>query len=279
MEPHKVCVFGLGQVGLPTALYMAQLGLDVTGYDIEFDKAKAANQAGITALDSWDRSGDYDVYVVCTTTGWNGNQPDFSSLYEVAKRINEIPDHEQLISVESTVLPGTCRRIFAEMRGTRRLVHVPHRYWAGDPTSHGVNQTRVIGAIDEESLGLGLDFYVDNLNISLHTVPAIELAEMSKIAENAYRFTQIAFAEELRLISESSGLDFETLRQACNTKWNIEILEARDGVGGGCLPKDIRYLSHHSGGWDKISSAAISADDAYQEWIKSKEAPTVRRRT
>ncbi len=69
-------------------------------------------------------------------------------------------------------------------------------------------------------------------------VSSPEIAEITKIAENAYRFMEIAFAEELKMVCDNISIDFEELRQSVNTKWNTKIMEAKDGIGGHCLPKD-----------------------------------------
>ena len=89
---------------------------------------------------------------------------------------------------------------------------------------------------------------------------------MSKVAENAYRYLQIAFAEELKMTCGDLGLDFEKVREACNTKWNIEMLEARDGINGHCLPKDIRYLAS-VGPHNLLTQSAITVDKAYRKWL------------
>jgi UDP-N-acetyl-D-mannosaminuronic acid dehydrogenase len=146
---------------------------------------------------------------------------------------------------------------------------VPHRYWAEEPDEHGVKQSRVIGGVDSESLKAGLEFYRDVLEVPLHVVSSVEVAEMSKIAEQAYRYVQIAFAEELRMICEESGLDFAEVRDACNTKWNIEILEARDGIAGHCLPKDIRYLASLTS-FNTLMKGALAVDEQYRKWLKLK---------
>jgi len=68
------------------------------------------------------------------------------------------------------------------------------------------------------------------------------------------------------MICETLGLDFNKVREACNTKWNVEILEAREGIGGHCLPKDIRYLSSltiHN----RLLEGAIKADEQYRKWL------------
>jgi UDP-N-acetyl-D-mannosaminuronic acid dehydrogenase len=115
-----------------------------------------------------------------------------------------------------------------------------------------------------------------SLGIPLHPVSNIEIAEISKIAENAHRYLQIAFAEDLYLYSQANGINFAELREALNTKWNVNILEPRDGIGGHCLPKDTKMFlqSSHSQNKSKILSAAIEADRAYREYRQAKNIAT-----
>ena len=109
--------------------------------------------------------------------------------------------------------------------------------------------------------------YTPSLGIPLHPVSDIEIAEITKIAENAHRYLQIAFAEDMYLYCQANGISFPELREALNTKWNVEILEPREGVGGHCLPKDTkmfiqstRSISTRS----KILKAAIEVDEEYK---------------
>ena len=119
-----------------------------------------------------------------------------------------------------------------------------------------------------------------NLGIPLHPVSNIEIAEISKIAENAHRYLQIAFAEDLYLYSQANGINFAELREALNTKWNVNILEPRDGIGGHCLPKDTKMFlqSSHSSNKSKILSAAIEADRAYRRYRQAKNNASKQRR-
>ena len=111
-----------------------------------------------------------------------------------------------------------------------------------------------------------------SLGIPLHPVSHIEIAEISKIAENAHRYLQIAFAEDLYLYSQANGINFAELRELLNTKWNVNILEPRDGIGGHCLPKDTKMFleSSHSQNKSKILSAAIEVDHTYREYRQAK---------
>lgn len=93
-----------------------------------------------------------------------------------------------------------------------------------------------------------------NLGIPLHPVSNIELAEVTKIAENARRYLQIAFAEDLYLYSQVNNINFLELRGALNTKWNVDILEPRDGIGGHCLPKDTKMFLQSSQSTEKVRS-------------------------
>jgi UDP-N-acetyl-D-mannosaminuronic acid dehydrogenase len=122
-----------------------------------------------------------------------------------------------------------------------------------------------------------------SLEIPLHPVSNIEIAEISKIAENAHRYLQIAFAEDLYLYCKANGINFAELREALNTKWNVNILEPRDGIGGHCLPKDTKMFlqSSHSQNKSRILSAAIEVDRSYREYRQAKillqsRGPTVR---
>ncbi|WP_148687189.1 NAD(P)-binding domain-containing protein [Candidatus Nitrosocosmicus hydrocola] len=113
---------------------------------------------------------------------------------------------------------------------------------------------------------------VKSLAIPMHPVSSVEVAELTKIVENAHRYLQIAFAEELYLYCKSNGISFSELRESLNTKWNVEVLEPRDGIGGHCLPKDTRMFINSSNTIkSKILQAAMEIDEDYREYIQSRE--------
>jgi len=265
----KVCVLGLGEVGFSTAKYVVDKELDVWGYDIDLKAVKRAKKMGIrNATDVWDEIPSVDVYLICVSTGIRADVPDLSPVFDVCEKINKKACLSScpLVSIESTILPGLSQRVFRDIfKEHVRLVHVPHRYWAEQTVKHGVKQMRVIGGVDVASLDAGLKFYKDILDIPLHVVSSVEVAEMSKIGENAYRYVQIAFAEELRMVCEELGLRFDEVQDACNTKWNIEILEARGGIRGHCLPKDTQYLASLTA-FNALIKSAMVVDKMYRAW-------------
>ena len=252
----KVCIIGLGTVGMPTAKYIASRKIEVYGYDIV---NKKNDRFPITT--NWEEIPHerINVYLITVWLGIKNGKPDLTALEDIAKKIS-VTNPDALIAIESTIPVGTSRKI-SKKYGLEKIVHVPHRYWIEDPVNHGVRHLRVFGALNKESKKIGLEFYRD-LDIPLYIVEPIEVVEMSKIAENAYRFVQIAFAEELKTICDQLGIDFNKVRETCNTKWNVEILEAREGIGGTCLPKDIRFLLYLAKK-APILEAAIKSDEIY----------------
>jgi len=259
----KVCVIGLGNVGRPTAYYIHDCNFPVYGYDI--DKRKTLGLNPITAFSDWSRVPSCNVYVVCVNTGWKNGESDMSNVFDVCHKITtKEKGNKPLVSIESTVAVGTCRKV-AEIFDNVYLAHVPHRFWAKDQEKHGVVQERVIGALNHESLVKAKGFY-ESLGIPLYPVSNLEVAELVKITENAYRFVQIAFVEQLRLLCEKNGMSFEEVRRGANTKWNVNLLEARDGIKGECLPKDIRYLA--SLGDTPMLLGAMETDKEYMEYLE-----------
>ncbi len=262
----RVCVLGLGHIGLPVAKYVAKKGLKVHGYDINPRAVALAGKDGISATTDWSALPNSEAYLICVSTLWRKGRPHMEPVLDASRKISERIKPETLVSIESTIVPGTCRKIYEETFKMRaRLIHVPHRYWEVDPVRHGVKQLRVIGGVDPKSLNAGVALYRDLLGIPLHIASNIEVAELCKVAENSHRYIQIAFAEELKLICTELKLDFEEVRKACNTKWNVQMLEARDGVKGHCIPKDTHYLAHVSK-HKKLLEGAMKADRAYQKW-------------
>lgn len=244
----KVCVVGLGTIGAPVAKYIREQGVQVCGYDLV---EKALDD--IKSFTEWKEVPKSDVYIVAVA----------SDRVEDACREISNKDKVSLVSIESTVKVGACRKI-SKRYNLQNLVHCPHRYWVENPVDHGIKQPRVIGAINERSLEKGLEFY-RSLDIPLHVCPTIEIAETCKIAENAHRFVQVAFAEELRRICEAKNIDFDEVRTACNTKWNVEILEAREGITGH-IPKDTGYLKLLVDD-ALLIEGAILTDEIYKKWI------------
>jgi UDP-N-acetyl-D-mannosaminuronic acid dehydrogenase len=117
--------------------------------------------------------------------------------------------------------------------------------------------------------------YSQSLEIPMHKVSTIEIAELTKIIENSHRYLQIAFAEELYLYCQANHILFTELRDSLNTKWNVEILEPRRGIGGHCLPKDTKMFLNSSKVRSKILQSAMEVDSLYRDFMTRREKKLV----
>lgn len=276
---NKVLVIGLGQIGYSNAEYMTIRGLSVDGYDINEKAIQRALDDQVIRKRAHSFAG-YDYYIICISTHRPDDMfsPYLDGLYDIARRLMHEGKAGALVGIDSTITRGTSEKI-KEILGHRlHVVHVPHRFFINERSDHGVRQTRVIGGCNACCIEKAREFYGDMLDIPLHSVGSVEVAELCKIVENSYRFMEIAFAEELRMFCDRSGLDFDELRQAINTKWNIKILEARDGIGGHCLPKDSQmFLSLSKNVLDSsIIEAAKKVDAEYRYHIIDRTARGVK---
>ena len=262
-----ICVIGLGQIGFPVAKYIVSKGYEVYGFDINPAAVEYGVQNGkFKATTQWSQIPKADIYIICVTTAQINNQADLTAVFETTKKIAEKADSDTLVTIESTILPGTSKKLFEEIfKGKILLVHAPHRYWADQEDKYGVNQVRVIGGVNTKSLNVGTKFYQDTLDIPMHTVSTVEIAEMCKITENSHRYLQIAFAEDLKMMCNQINMNFDELREAMNTKWNVDLPEARDGIGRHCLPKDIRYVISLTP--SNMLSSAMETDQKYRQWL------------
>ncbi len=242
-EKKKILVIGLGQIGYSNAEYMTKLGLDVDGVDINKEATKRALQHKVIQHEATSFSG-YDYYIICISTHNPENMfmPFLEGIDSIVKRISKEGKTGALVGIDSTITRGTSQKLEAILEHRLHVVHVPHRFYIHEQDIHGVNQKRVLGGCKPCCTKAALDFYQNTLKIPLQITGSIEIAEMTKIVENTYRFMEIAFAEELKIICDRTNVDFDELRKSVNSKWNINILEAREGIGGHCLPKDSQML-------------------------------------
>jgi nucleotide sugar dehydrogenase len=258
---ENVCVLGLGNIGLPVAKHIAQ-HYPVIGYDINPQAVLLAIENGISAFNQLPND---DIYVITVNTWFRKGQPDMSAIHDCCQQISTI-NPKALICFESTLSVGTAR--MATTYDLSLAAVCPHRWWQHDEQNYGVKQQRVLGAFNAASMHKARDFY-HTLNIPIHPVSSLEIAELSKIVENANTFYRSAFAQEVKMMCDANSIDFHELRQASNTKWNIELYEARDGIGGECLPKDTQFLIDFSQNTTHLLKAAIHANDHYHQSVKS----------
>jgi len=278
MTLDRVLIIGLGQLGLSAARYIKEIGFDTYGYDMNPKAMEIAERSvGIKQATDFGIN-DFDVYVINVSTHKpdDRSSPQIDGLLSIAHKISREAKKDALVSIESTIPKGTSKKVFEILNHRLHVVHAPHRWYASEEKEHGVNQLRVIGGVCDCCLRIGLQFYCGNndpttqyknLKVAMHQVSEIEIAEITKIAENAHRYLQIAFAEELYLYCQANNINFPELRDALNTKWNVEILEAREGITKHNLLKDTKmFLQSTSQRKSKIITAAMVVDEDYKRY-------------
>ena len=233
------------------------------------------------AIEKAANFGEFDVFILCVSTHKPDDlfSPQIEGLLSIVEKISKEAKSGALVSIESTIPKGTSKKVFEKLNHRFHVVHAPHRWYSLEEREHGVNQLRVIGGVCDCCLKEGMQFYgaaaeetsnpipCKGLRIPTHPVSNIEVAELTKVAENAHRYLQIAFVEELYLYCQANHMNFPELRDALNTKWNVEILEPRDGIGGHCLPKDTKmFLQSSNRSKSKILTAAIEVDEDYKRF-------------
>jgi nucleotide sugar dehydrogenase len=266
----KLCVVGLGYVGLPTATIFAEKGFSVIGCDVKEDVVKLVS-AGKSPLEDLNidarvngavknrkltasmhvseavRKSDVVLIIVPTPTG-RGFEPDLQYVVSAGESVRMGLKRGQLVVLESTVYPGVTEEILKpilEKSGMRvnkdfGLAYCPERYNPGD-SAHTIDKVvRVIGATSDDWAKVASKLYEQVTRVVI--VKDIKTAEMAKIIENTQRDLNIALMNEIALICERIGIDIMDVIDAAATKWNFNVYYPGAGVGGHCLPKDPWYL-------------------------------------
>ena len=262
----KVCVVGLGYIGLPTAAVLAARGHSVHGVDLNpvtVDTINAGRahivepdldmlvQAGVQTgrLRAHTEPDAADVFILCVPTPLTGDRrPDLRHVEAAAAAVAPHLRPGNLVVLESTVPPGTTEAVAARLRGLSNLgpselkvAHAPERVLPGRILREVVENDRVVGGVDDASSGACSAFYGTFVAGRVHVTDA-RTAEATKLVENAYRDVNIAFANELSLVADRLGLDVWRLIALANRHPRVDILHPGPGVGGHCIAVDPYFL-------------------------------------
>lgn len=260
----KICVVGLGNIGFNLFTYLSQkFTNEVIGVDVNESRVKELGSQGYRVTADYRVLTGIDVWLMAPSTGDQGQ-----NLFAALEQMIIYPG--SLISIESTLPLGTMKRVrgFLEDKGFVLgsdifLIHVPHRVMFGvDKTV--CDTPRVMGAFTDACLEKGKQFYTP-LVPRLVEVSDVRVAELSKVVENVKRYVDVAFAQEIYSYCVDQGLDYDELKEAVNSKNNVELLSTDWGIGGECLPKDMRFLRTvcHSA----LLEGAEQADQDYRDRI------------
>lgn len=287
-----VNVIGLGYIGLPTALIMADSGIQIVGTDKNkklVHDLKAGNlsfkEDGLEELfDSAVKKGiefseEYqkaEVYIVAVPTPYRkrSKKVDITYIMDAVRNILDVCEKGAIVVIESTVSPGTISKSvhsLIEKEGYRcgediHLVHAPERIIPGNMITELRNNNRTIGAEDADTGRKIRDLYKTFCRGEIFLTD-IKTAEMTKVVENTYRDINIAFANELAKICREDDMDVYEIIRIANMHPRVNILSPGPGVGGHCISVDPWFLVGDYPGLANIILAARKINDSMPEFV------------
>ncbi|RLA84382.1 MAG: Vi polysaccharide biosynthesis protein VipA/TviB [Epsilonproteobacteria bacterium] len=266
----KICIIGLGYVGLPLAHAFSSkyevVGLDIYQTRIDelnkaYDRTLELNELQLQeALDNdikftanVDDIKDCNIYIVTVPTPIDKNKrPDLTPLIKASETIGKVLNKDDIVIYESTVYPGAteeeCVPVlekFSSMKFNTDFYcgYSPERINPGDK-EHTVTKILKVTAGSTPEIGKKVDdLYASIITAGTHLAPTIKVAEAAKVIENSQRDINIAFVNELAIIFNKLDIDTNAVLEAAGTKWNF--LPFKPGlVGGHCIGVDPYYLTH-----------------------------------
>ncbi len=263
----KVCVMGLGYIGLPTAIVSAESGFETLGFDIDESRVKkiknydpVIKEAEIgTRLESAlkffglrveSRIELADCFIVAVPTPfYEDKTPDLSYVFNACDILATVLKAGDLVLIESTVPVGTtelCAKKIEDKTGLIAgkdfyIAHCPERVLPGRIFYEIVNNSRIIGGINKESVNVAKEFYQKFVYSELYLTNA-STAEMVKLVENSSRDVAIAFANQVADMAKSVGLSPYEVIELANKHPRVKILNPSCGVGGHCIAVDPWFL-------------------------------------
>jgi UDP-N-acetyl-D-mannosaminuronic acid dehydrogenase len=264
----KVCVVGLGYIGLPTAALLASKGYNVVGMDISAHVVEVINKGKIHIvepdLEAYVCSGvitgslrafsevqPADIYMICVPTPFHDDRstprPNIDYVMAAVKSIVPLVKAGDLVILESTSPVGTTEQIQDMLLEANVAVenlyiaYCPERVLPGNIMTELVENDRVVGGTTPEATRAVAEFYRSFVHGEVLETDA-KTAEMCKLTENSFRDVNIAFANELSILCAKDGINVWNLIRLANRHPRVEILQPGTGVGGHCIAVDPWFI-------------------------------------
>ncbi|WP_108812368.1 UDP-N-acetyl-D-mannosamine dehydrogenase [Sphingorhabdus sp. Alg231-15] len=296
---RHISVLGLGYVGLPTAAVFADSGLRVVGVDIDRKTIETISSGrahivepgldellkkvvGNGSLRASTAVEESDVFVIAVPTPFKeGNAPDLKHVKAAASMIAPFLKRGNLIILESTSPVGATEQLAAWLSEARSdlnvpkidgsegdiyLAYCPERVLPGKVLREVVENDRVIGGITSKSSELAVQFYNNAVKGQCHVTNS-RTAELCKLSENSFRDVNIAFANELSIISAKLGIDVYELIALTNRHPRVNILQPGTGVGGHCIAVDPWFIVDGAPKEARIIRTAREVNDDKPKWV------------
>lgn len=293
---YKICIVGLGYVGLPLAARFSLKGFDVTGFDIKEERInQLVNKIDINndiskknletlvknskLTSNIDEIKGNNIFIVTVPTPINEDKtPDLRPLIASSELVGGLIKKDSIVVYESTVYPGVtdevCTPILEEKSN---LVfnkefstgYSPERIVPGDKVNTIEKIKKIVSASNEDALKIISFIYSSIIDVGIFQAKSIKVAEAAKVTENIQRDVNIALINEMHQLYTAIGINTNDVVDAASTKWNF--MELNPGmVGGHCISIDPYYLMHKSlisGYTPSLMKAARKINDEMHEWV------------
>lgn len=290
---EKICVMGLGYIGLPTAALLATKGYQVHGVDVKGEVVETINKGRIhiiePELDAFVKSAvqsgnlkaaleaDYaDIFIITVPTPIDeDNNPDISYVLQANEAIAPYIKEGNCVILESTSPIGTTEKLVAVLKekglNTENIffAYSPERVLPGHTMRELVQNDRIVGGITEEATIKVKQFY--ETFVQGEVMPTTSrTAEMSKLTENSCRDVNIAFANELSILCDKFDINVWELISLANRHPRINILKPGSGVGGHCIAIDPWFIVAEGKEDAKIIRTAREINNRKPLWVVEK---------
>ena len=289
MMNKKICVLGLGYIGLPTAALLANRGYMVHGVDVVKSTVDTINQGKIHIvepdLDTFVRAAvnsgnlkasltpDFaDVFIIAVPTPFHeGYIPNVDYIVSATKAMAPFVKAGDIVILESTSPVGTTDLVESTLKeanvDTSKLfiAHCPERVLPGHIMRELVENDRIVGGTTKEATVKTVEFYKTFVSGAVLSTDA-KTAEMAKLTENSFRDVNIAFANELSILCDKFDINVWELISLTNRHPRVKVLQPGAGVGGHCIAVDPWFIVHAGGDDAKIIRTAREVNNYKTEW-------------
>ncbi|MCH8565397.1 UDP-N-acetyl-D-mannosamine dehydrogenase [Nesterenkonia sp. LB17] len=288
----RVAVIGLGYIGLPTAAILADHGVTTIGMDVSERNVAAINRGEVPfvepglrevlqravisgTLSATTQTPEADAYIVAVPTPFTEtHSADLSYIEAAADGIAAKLTGGELIILESTSPPGATEHLAQRILSARPdlstadilVAHCPERVLPGKIMEEMITNDRIIGGLTPEAAEAARDLYAAFCKGEFLLTDA-RTAEMAKLTENSFRDVNIAFANELSVISHKLGIDVWELIELANHHPRVNILQPGPGVGGHCIAVDPWFIVDAAPQDANLIRTARQTNDAKPEWV------------
>lgn len=299
MEFKKVSVIGLGYIGLPTAAVLAAHNVHILGVDISQVAVETINAGKIHIVEkdldelvqkvvqsghlkATTQPEPADAFMIAVPTPFkDGHKPDLSYVEAASRSIAPVLQKENLVVLESTSPVGTTEEMSIWLADARpdltfphqigekadvQIAYCPERVLPGRILEELIDNDRVVGGLSQKATEMAITLYKTFVKGECIATNA-RTAEMSKLTENAFRDVNIAFANELSLISDQLSIDVWELIALANRHPRVNILQPGPGVGGHCIAVDPWFIVDKTPEQAKLIRTAREVNDYKPKYV------------